>query len=381
MSITESKLKLIINKNDFEKLEYILNNNPDYFVTDKLIYYTISKKHVKCFDILLNHPNINYIDYSYDIAFKIYNNAKNEDNKYFISKLLDKNYYIEERTLPYMIDYDINLFNKHLDMNITDNRFIQSLMIYLSFNKYYLYFVDLFNNRWQTLSKSYKILSKEQQIRLVKHFYTHPYLYENDKVFSYLMDSQDFNYKAITTNEEYIIDNMFNFLYDKNSKIKIKYMNFLLKNPIDFNCIINNEDMIIKFLRNTFYNQSDFSYKKYSLDINYKNKCIINSPKINIIKMYCNHFNYKYMDIKLLYDFYNLGLKIDVYGDLTNEDITNYFNNYNLHDLYDNTVHIINFIQYVQFGNLIGQHMPLHLVDTIKNLCNNSKFLNKKYKI
>lgn len=40
MSITDNKLKL---KNNFEKLETILKDNPDYIIIDDLIYYTISK--------------------------------------------------------------------------------------------------------------------------------------------------------------------------------------------------------------------------------------------------------------------------------------------------------------------------------------------------
>lgn len=196
MSITDNKLKLIINKNNFEKLETILKDNPNYIISDDLIYYTISKKHIKCFDILLNHPKINDLDYSYIIAFNIYNKAKNEDNKYYISKLLDKNYNLDERILSYLVHYDIDLFNKYLNMHINDYEYIEKLLLYLSFNKNYLYFIDLFNNR----------LSKEQQINFVKTFYTLDIHYKNDKVFSYLIDSKDFNYKAITTNEEYIVN-------------------------------------------------------------------------------------------------------------------------------------------------------------------------------
>ena len=59
MSLTEHKLKLIINKNDYDKLENILEKNQNYIISDDLIYYTISKKHTKCFDILLNYANIN----------------------------------------------------------------------------------------------------------------------------------------------------------------------------------------------------------------------------------------------------------------------------------------------------------------------------------
>ena len=114
MSITNNKLKLIINKKNFEKLEIILKDNPDCIINDDLIYYTISKKHIKCFDILLNHPKIGDLDCSYIIAFNIYNKAKNEDNKYYILKLLDKNYNLDERILSYLVHYDIDLFNKHL---------------------------------------------------------------------------------------------------------------------------------------------------------------------------------------------------------------------------------------------------------------------------
>lgn len=368
MSITDNKLKLIINKNNFEKLETILKDNPDYIITDDLIYYTISKKHIKCFDILLNHPKIYDLDCSYIIAFEIYNKAKNEDNKYYISKLLDKNYNLDERILSYLVGYDIDLFNKHLNMHINDYEYIEKLLLYLSFNKNYLYFIDLFNNR----------LSKEQQISFARTFYTYEFYIKNDKVFSYLMDSKDFNYKAITTNEEYIVNNMFTLpiVYCSNNYNKLIYINFLLKNPIDFN-YINNEDTIINFLKNIL--SKDILCTKYSTNIYYKNKCIINSPKINIIKIQFKHFGYRCQSINTLYELYNLGLNIDVYGDITNEDILNYFNNYNMNHMFGDFMHKMIFIWYVQFANLINQSIPNHLVDTINNLYNNSELLNEIY--
>jgi len=365
MSLTEHKLKLIINKNDYDKLENILEKNQNYIISDDLIYYTISKKHTKCFDILLNYANIN-IDFhlSYSIALKIYNDAKNENNKYYISKLLDKNLDINGDILSRISNYDMDIFNKILNMHINDYNYIEELLNYLSLYNSYV-FIDLFN----------KILTKEQQLTYVKGFYSEGILCcDNHIVFDYLMNSKEFNYKAINSDKEYIINNGFTFLNGSKKHIKI-YLDYLLKNPITINEDIMHEFININFFM-SYYNGNKFI--NYSLNNKYKNKCIINSPKINLIKI-SNTFPHNCPYFDNIYILYNLGLDINVYDDLTKEDLISYINNYNMVETYGEKYPIILLIFYVMFANLIEEPIPEHLVDTINNICNNSKLLNEKY--
>ena len=184
-NISETLLNHIINCNDYERLDKILYNNPDTVIYNSMINKTIKLRLKSCFDILMNYENLNLTadDYneSLNIAFSIYKRGKNDENKYFLNKLLEKNMMIHLDMINILIEYDLDLYNKYIDSIINDKDILIDILDNLKYNKTFHYFLELFNR---------DILTIDEKKNFVKQYVYVNYTYNNmTKVYEHFVNT------------------------------------------------------------------------------------------------------------------------------------------------------------------------------------------------
>lgn len=385
-------VELAIHNNDYEKLKKLLDDNPDFISCYHTLAKALNMRFKKCFDLIVDKIDFDDnddLEYYYKKAINIYLKGKNEENKYFILKMLEKKlnvspYYI----IPDIIEVDINIFHKYIDIIKKENniRTIKLLLHYLLDNKGFIYFHDIFN-----------MLNDKEQINFVKQYlYLHEYDYftsyknqqKKSSAISYFLNNKNFDYNKMMKKymHEHIIIHLLNYGFMSNECI-----NYLLNNPVDFKFIKKD---IESYYAVYPYGQAPLIYKPFKHDCYIKlikfwkkNKLInkpliINCPKISLLSIIIEKNQYSNINNNLLlfcYILNKLGINFNVYNEITIEYFNEHINSDTLlGDLHKNNF-IINLINVVQFGNYMKQPIPEHLKGSIYNFCNNDEKLNKVY--
>lgn len=373
--ITTNMLTLAINNNDYNKIEHLLSQNPDFVVDHKVLDKALEKRFPKCFDLIIERLNFedHDVQYLYFTAMNIYMKAKNEENKYFIDKLLDKKLDIVYYDfIKYLIKYDINKSNQFVEniVNQNDNTKIITLLVELLDNECFMYFVDIFNN---------KLSLEEQRDFIINNFYNNHYSSEYSNAYDYFLNNPDFDYNKLMRYKFGLsLDNhLINSVIKYGIKCSHTIINYFLNNPVDFKETY--ESNIIEILCFSFikYNITDtvLLFKKNII----KSPLIINCPKINLLKRVIFNIYHdrkrqieKSLNVILFcYILHKMGFNFDIYNDLSPNDITRPIQYYGYRQHLKDVV-----IDIVRFGKYIGQDIPDHLRDSIYKLCENSQQLN-----
>lgn len=380
-----------IDYNDYIKLEEILNKPDlkDCFIPDLLLSKTIKKQNKRCFDLIYNYI-VNNLDEedtfekSYIYAFKLYNKAKNEENEYYVIKLIDKLLYLEPYAyyVKYLYNYDINIFKKYINYAINNNNYDKDKVMNLLLNdKIFdeLYFMEIFN----------RIFNKEKQKEFIIEFYydTIKLFHKNIISFNYFINNKDFDYnKLMLTDKEKFIDcNMVNKIIYSNKLYSITCIKYLSNNPIDYKDF--DTFTILEMAKLNMFHFQEFRlyrkiYNKYIRNTKtllklIKKPIIINCPKIKLLNSICNYYlNIPNFDNKYNYEFivyylyHKCGYNFDIYGDLNIDTIKNRGGAL----LNDKQKRYI--VEIIRFGKYIGQDIPEHLRNYIYELCDNNELLD-----
>lgn len=374
-----------IDYNDYVKLEEILNKPDvkDNFIPDLLLSRTIDKQNRKCFDLIFNYivndfelESDDTFECSYNSAFKLYNKVKNEENEYYLKKLIDEIeiLYFEPNTtlMKHLYNYDINIYKDYIELMTDDYQYnyediLECIIDNTLFNE--SYFMELFDN-----------ISKEIQIDFIKNLYINiTQLYYKDKrfAFDYFINHEEFNYNKLmlTSKENFIKYNLVNRLVYLNPAYIISCVKYLNKNPVDYKDFDTfTLDELNKL--NMFYyefNKNIKSIKKLLKLV--KKPLIINCPKIKLLHSISNYYtfglpkidnNNNYIFINY-YLYHRYGYNFDIYEDL---DI----NNFNKFTLCDKQKRYI--VEIIRFGKYIGQDIPKRLRAYIYHLCDNNELLD-----
>lgn len=347
--ITYTKLLHIINNNDYEKLEEILYNNPNINIDYKIVNKAIENRVNRCFDLLINYENIKLDTYIFNQALDMCK-VKNEENKYYIDRLLEKNIKLEPYDITKLIDFDYNIYYNYVEkLNVIQ---IKELLSYLTDNTKMTYFFEQFNK-----------LSKHEQIDFVKdRIYTG---YNKSNIFIHFMKSEEYDYNTLmyTSKENEIKYCLLKLLCNKNNdNITNTIVNYLINKPIDLTNFENELSNINSNLYKILNNNNDYWQKKI---LKLKHKLVINCPKIKLFNI-TSRCNNGYLTLKTLYYYYKFGFNFDIYSDF----------NYNFESFNKFDTRIINIISFVQFGRFIGQDIPEHLKEPIYKFCKNSPLLD-----
>lgn len=380
--ITTTILKLAINNNDYNKIEHLLIHNPDFIIEYEVLDKALEKRFPKCFDLIIDRINIDdSLTSIYDTAFDIYMKAKNEENKYFIDKLLEKKLYIplSNTFIQNLLKFDINKFNNYIEIiiNTNDKIKINNLLSYLLPNESFMYFLDIFNS---------KLTLEEQKLFIRDDLYLSYHRCYDDytQAFNHFLNDKDFDYN--TSISDVVGDKLNNHLIFKmmsgDIKIPSAYSNYLLENLCDFKNMpieyIN--DMLCKLVKNNKNNLNNIIKKKII------NKPLIsNCPKINLLKdiifrIYLENYNMNNF-LLLCYIMYEIGFNFDIYNEI--DSIGSIINAYNIRARYKYKVYEMSYIEIkqvlidtVRFGRYIGQDIPEHLRDSIYKFYENNELLD-----
>lgn len=354
--LTQGIVNKLTTRNDYENLKDVLDKNPDFDINlniVKLLKTAITKRLKKSFDIIINHPkfdnNKERLSFVFHIAYKLYNIAKNESNRYYILQLLEKNIYVDAPELPLLINYDIDIYNRYIEQNINNSDYILKLLEYLVVDKYFNHYLDLIN-------KIPNIVTPEFLNQFIK---TNVYVIHisNKIAFNHYMNL-GYDLNKIVDDPVKVLKMLINFKHEPMINMMINYLTI---NPINLeNIQLNIQNYIF----------ADCFDKKWGNKIN--KPLIINSPKIDIFKTYLNKINY--IKPLTIYIYYKMGLNINIYDNLDKSKLlpeyvyTMYIEN-NEHKKH-------NIIETIKIGRYINQNIPDDLIEPFYKLCNNSPELD-----
>lgn len=355
--ITETKLVYMINNNDYIKLEEILYNHPNINIHYTVVIKAIEKRVNRCFDLLINYENI-ILDSSIFIQALRMCKVKNEENIYYVNRLLEKNIELEPSEISNLIDFDHELYYKYVEkLNMNE---IKKLLSYLTDSSRITYFFEQFNK-----------LSNTEQIDFVKNKIYN----SNNNLFIHFIKLEEYDYYTImcTSIENEKKNNIFNLLASLNNENMLNaIVNYLIKKPTD---LTNFENLLSNFdnkLFNIFRYNSHYWNKKI---LKLKHKLVINCPNIKLLNTTFNNANYVYgyfgsnqLSLKILYYYHKIGFNFDIYSDFK-VDAIKYFKS-------KPEIIIEKIINCVQFGNMIGQKMPEHLREPLYKICGGSPLLD-----
>lgn len=119
--ISTAKLLSLINVNDFENFKNTIDEKPGFKINPKLLLKSILYRYHKYFDLIIDRldfeNNIDDINKSYELAMLIHMKASNEENDYFIDKLLNLDLkYIPESISDDLLEYNPDIYNKYCNI-------------------------------------------------------------------------------------------------------------------------------------------------------------------------------------------------------------------------------------------------------------------------
>ena len=368
-------LNLAINNNDYDKIEHLLTHNPDFIVDYKVLEKALEKRFPKCFDLIIERLNFDddNVQHLYFDAMNIYMKAKNDENKYFIEKLLEKKMDINNYTLTeYLIKYDINKFNEFVENIVNTNNInkIQKLLIGLLDNECFMYFLDIFND---------KLSLEEQREFIINNLYNRYYDSDYSNAYDYFLNNPGFDYNELMQHKirQSLEYHLINSIIKNGIKSSNKIINYFLNNPVDFKEIYVStiSEMLCSLFQIYNINDTVLLFKKNII----KSPLIINCPKINLLKdVICKRYNsyhdiHKSLNIILFcYILNKIGFNFNIYDELSPNDITRPpIGRYNRYSTLKDVI-----IDIVRFGKYIGQDIPEHLRDRIYKFCENSQLLD-----
>lgn len=404
--ISTPLLNLAIKYNDYVNIKKMLDDNPDFHVKSFVLKTAIDYKFVKCFDLIVDRiifdekytdKNKNYIDVTYEKAIDIYNSCKNEENEYFIKKLLEKNLIVDPKiVIDFLYKYNIDIFNNYIDTIINTNYHtkeycIKNLLIKLLHNDYFTYFLNIFNN----------VYNLEQQTKFVHDnlyningIYANIGSYEdecnNSKAYTYFLNNPIYEYNNILDKpyepvsygyNGYLITRL--FYYGINMpRVCIDYF---VNKPADFSQVDSNN--FFKSLMHLYYHNYNYLFLVSLVKKNIVTKpLIINCQPINLLhymiindndQYYEIHHNIDTLKMNLILFFHilnKLGLNFDIYAKLNN----NFLSTIKNIRTRENVGGIIEYggmkklIEVVRFGRYIGQDIPEKFRKVIYEYCHDN---------
>jgi hypothetical protein len=354
----------LVNKNDYSQLRELLNDNPNQDIDNNIVIKCIKYDIFECFNVLLNYINFDNEEFNSQQLknAKLYN-KKNNDSKY-IDRLL--NAWIDRNVNPKYIDF-VNIYKYNVDkfeeyINIIENKYAHNrnymyeFLVKLLNDKIFKYFLKLFE----------KYLTKDEQFDLVKNkIYCDEYKEYLNKAFTYFLQHDDkiFDYNTLmcSTVDDLIKYNLVSLLVGTYSGVYDNFykqiISYLEKNPIDFSILNDMSLETFKQLRFTDIHKIDET----------KKPLIKNCPPFQLFKnsFYtdnkCKFFIKHLIGGRLLYRSYKLGIRYDVYGNFSADDLIKYTNN--------TLVYAGRIYEIVTFANTINQHMPDDIKQVIHNVC------------
>lgn len=358
------KILLIISKNNIDELRKIENNE---LISNNYLEKAIKKQSSECFDYIINLPNINLNDSIYSDCFiEAYKLYKNDPNSEYISKLLDRNIYIDSYDLPKLINYNIDIYYKYVNDNINDNIYINVLLNKLQENKYMQYFYEVFDK-----------LNEQNKMKYIKNnIYNNA---SNDVIFMHFLKLEEYDYNTITSYDK-IRYNLINIaLNSKNAELIECIVEYLKKKPFDMSDLINLSRHQTLQLLGCNPVIKKLTWKKLIKPL--KEKLVINSIKFDLLKIIINECSryHQYIvprELYLYYIYHKIGINLDIYNNFTTDELelcVNKLTNFGL-ELKDNMINSI--ITIVQFSRFIGQNIPDHLRESIYRICNYSRLLD-----
>ena len=308
---TMTKLFEKVSANDYMWLEELVQSKKVVYwncIRSKisLIYKAIEVRALKCFDILINIPEINvYSNTSGFVngmmkALNYYIVAPNEDNLYYINKLLEKNVYVSSYDVIQCINnhYMFNILFNKIEKNKTDMNTIISSIIN--------------NNNLALLIKMYEYIESNDM-----DYYTpeNKNLF-NNMIFKIAIDSLIFE----IPNRQPIKLHIVEYIMTKNvewtsiNNVPILYYNSIYNKPIAFNYFlqlfqnmsakeINNIPNIGKYLVTQYYTNINLNCIKsiLALPIDFNDM----SSNISILFKKIYQDTYLSIDMKK-YDIYSI---------------------------------------------------------------------------
>lgn len=346
----------LIKYNDYDELDRLLNENPDYNVSYTELLFSINRLSYKCFILLLNRCNKINVDpccYIYRDAFKIYFNSKNVENKIFISELLKKSINIPLYTdiIIYLYKYDLEIFNKYIELKI--NEYVQNVqfkhLLGCLLNPItFTYFLEFFNKLPANITKTSFV--KDYVYGYNKRYYIY---------FDNFINEYDYNKLVLINDGTLLNQNLLNRILNGFFPLKLikSYIRYLENNPVDFSSINEYTPIFLYPHKRNMLN----SVKILKL---LKKPIVINFPKINLIAAYKRYYvdDYKYI-ILLYYILYKCGIQYDIYGGLNAEEFKKKIINNDINKA---------IIEIIRFGKFINQDLPNEYRNIINENCDDN---------